>query len=82
MGLKDITTDCTGCGGTGSHTGVVEAPGGPVPFDNPCAKCGGTGHLPHGHLSDDFEDFLNDLKDKVDDIKEVVDEIKDVVDAL
>ena len=74
MTLKEITKICTGCGGTGSHTGEVPGNGDPVPYDNRCRKCGGDGRLPLGELSEDLVDFLTDLKEKVDDIYEKINE--------
>jgi hypothetical protein len=82
MAINEVIQKCFGCGGTGSHTG--ENPGGddPVPYDNLCLKCGGSGYLYHSTLSDDFMGFINDMNDKINDIKEKVDEIKTVVDEL
>jgi hypothetical protein len=75
--MKELTTTCTSCGGTGETGGTEIDPGTgePIPSDDPCPKCNTSGVIPLGDLSDDFIDFLNDLKDRIIDVKEKCDEI-------
>jgi len=81
--MKEIVQDCPACGGTGSETGTTPIPGGdPVPFDNQCTQCAGTGKLPQGQLSDDLISFLEDMSDKVNDIMDKCNDIKERLDEL
>lgn len=70
--MKEITIDCGACGGLGYEDGMTGTP--PSPTQTPCGRCDATGNLPHGSLSDDLIDFLNDMSDKINDIFEKVNE--------
>jgi hypothetical protein len=71
--MKEITKDCDSCGGLGYESGESGDP--PESTQTECSKCAGTGILPHGQLSDDLIDMLNDMNNKIDDIKEKIDEM-------
>lgn len=70
--MKEITKSCDSCGGLGYESGESVDPPGPVQTE--CKKCAGTGILPHGQLSDDLIDMLNDMNNKINDIFEKVNE--------
>lgn len=62
--MEKIYKTCPGCSGEGSHSGMAPGPGGPVPYDNPCIKCGGDGKQFLCELSSELVDYVANLDNR------------------
>ena len=71
--IQSISTECPGCGGTGTEDYTVMEDGSPVPGTRDCTMCEGDLRISSSALHPDLIDLLNDMSDRIDDIKEKVD---------
>ena len=82
LSIQSISTECPGCGGTGTEDYTVTEGGLPVPGTRDCTMCEGDLRISSAALHVDLITLFNDINGKIDDVVEKVNEIKAVVDLL
>ncbi len=71
--IGSISTECPGCGGTGTEDYTLMADGSPTPGTRDCTMCEGDLRISSSALHVDLITLFNDMRDKINDIKEKLD---------